>query len=101
MVPVATISSGSAIKLVELFALTRLENLSLGIPDEEKKTIENKISATTARVRGSIGKAALDERVMRAMGKVPRCHRSLTFWPSFMDCHCSRWPASLITLRST
>ena len=30
------------------------------------------ISATTARVRGLIGKAALDERVMRAMGKVPR-----------------------------
>ena len=30
------------------------------------------ISATTARVRGLIGKAALDERVMSAMGKVPR-----------------------------
>ena len=30
------------------------------------------ISATTARVTGLIGKAALDERVMRAMGKVPR-----------------------------
>jgi len=30
------------------------------------------ISATTALVRGLIGKAALDERVMRVMGKVPR-----------------------------
>jgi protein-L-isoaspartate(D-aspartate) O-methyltransferase len=30
------------------------------------------ISATTSRVRGLIGKAALDERVMRAMGEVPR-----------------------------
>jgi protein-L-isoaspartate(D-aspartate) O-methyltransferase len=30
------------------------------------------ISATTSRVRGLIGKAALDERVMRAIGKVPR-----------------------------
>jgi protein-L-isoaspartate(D-aspartate) O-methyltransferase len=29
-------------------------------------------SATTARVRGLIGKAALNERVMRAIGKVPR-----------------------------
>jgi hypothetical protein len=34
--------------------------------------MRSKISATTARVRGLIGKAALDERVMRVMGKVPR-----------------------------
>jgi protein-L-isoaspartate(D-aspartate) O-methyltransferase len=30
------------------------------------------ISATTVGVRGLIGKAALDERVMKAIGEVPR-----------------------------
>ena len=30
------------------------------------------ISAATVHVSGLIGKAALDERVMRAMGEVPR-----------------------------
>jgi protein-L-isoaspartate O-methyltransferase len=30
------------------------------------------VSAATFRVRGSIGKAALDEHVMMAMAKVPR-----------------------------
>jgi protein-L-isoaspartate(D-aspartate) O-methyltransferase len=38
----------------------------------QRRQMLAEISATTARVRGLIGKAALDERVMRAVGKVPR-----------------------------
>jgi hypothetical protein len=40
--------------------------------EAQRRQMLAEISATTARVRGLIGKAALDERVMRAMGKVPR-----------------------------
>jgi protein-L-isoaspartate(D-aspartate) O-methyltransferase len=40
--------------------------------EEQRRQMLAEISATTARVRGMIGKAALDERVMRAMGTVPR-----------------------------
>src|SRR6476660_1256226 len=38
----------------------------------QRRQMLAEISATTARVRELIGKAALDERVMRVMGKVPR-----------------------------
>src|SRR4029077_784195 len=38
----------------------------------QRRQMLTEISATTARVRGLLGKAALDERVMRVMGKVPR-----------------------------
>jgi protein-L-isoaspartate(D-aspartate) O-methyltransferase len=38
----------------------------------QRRQMLAEISATTTRVRGLIGKAALDERVMRAIGKVPR-----------------------------
>src|SRR6478736_2802034 len=40
--------------------------------EAQRQQMLAEISATTARVRGLIGKAALDERVMRAMGEVPR-----------------------------
>jgi protein-L-isoaspartate(D-aspartate) O-methyltransferase len=40
--------------------------------EAQRRQMLAEISATTARVRGLIGKAALDERVMRVMGKVPR-----------------------------
>jgi protein-L-isoaspartate(D-aspartate) O-methyltransferase len=40
--------------------------------EAQRRQMLAEISATTARVRRLIGKAALDERVMRAMGKVPR-----------------------------
>jgi protein-L-isoaspartate(D-aspartate) O-methyltransferase len=40
--------------------------------EAQRRQMLAEISATTARVRGLIGKAALDEQVMRAMGKVPR-----------------------------
>jgi protein-L-isoaspartate(D-aspartate) O-methyltransferase len=40
--------------------------------EAQRRQMLAEISATTARVRGLIGKAALDGRVMRAMGKVPR-----------------------------
>jgi protein-L-isoaspartate(D-aspartate) O-methyltransferase len=40
--------------------------------EAQRQQMLAEISATTARVRGLIGRAALDERVMRAMGKVPR-----------------------------
>ena len=38
----------------------------------QRRQMLTEISATTSRVRGLIGKAALDERVMRAMAEVPR-----------------------------
>ena len=40
--------------------------------EQQRRQMLAEISATTAGVRGMIGKAALDERVMRAVGKVPR-----------------------------
>jgi len=40
--------------------------------EAQRQQMLAEISATTARVRGLVGKAALDERVMRAIGKVPR-----------------------------
>ncbi len=40
--------------------------------EAQRRQMLAEISAMTARVRGLIGKAALDERVMRAIGKVPR-----------------------------
>src|SRR5262245_20868046 len=40
--------------------------------EAQRRQMLAEISATTARVRGLIGKAALDERVLGAMGKVPR-----------------------------
>jgi protein-L-isoaspartate(D-aspartate) O-methyltransferase len=40
--------------------------------DAERRQMLAEISATTARVKGLIGKPALDERVLRAMGKVSR-----------------------------
>jgi protein-L-isoaspartate(D-aspartate) O-methyltransferase len=40
--------------------------------EAQRQQMLAEISATTARVRGLIGKAALDGRVMRAMGTVPR-----------------------------
>ena len=40
--------------------------------EAQRQQMLAEISATTAHVRRLIGKAALDERVMRVMGKVPR-----------------------------
>jgi protein-L-isoaspartate(D-aspartate) O-methyltransferase len=40
--------------------------------EAQRRQMLAEISATTALVRGLIGKGALDERVMRVMGKVPR-----------------------------
>jgi protein-L-isoaspartate(D-aspartate) O-methyltransferase len=40
--------------------------------DAQRRQMLAEISATTARVKGLIGKTALDERVLRAMGKVSR-----------------------------
>ena len=40
--------------------------------EAQRRQMLAEISATTARVRELIGKAALEERVMRVMGKVPR-----------------------------
>src|SRR6478672_11832926 len=40
--------------------------------EAQRRQMLAEISAMAARVRGLIGKAALDERVMRVMGTVPR-----------------------------
>jgi protein-L-isoaspartate(D-aspartate) O-methyltransferase len=40
--------------------------------EAQRRQMLAEISAATARVRGLVGKAALDERVMRVMGEIPR-----------------------------